>query len=290
MAKQILFFTTRPIAPPWDEASKNMAFNLAARIKGYYITLLTLKNSTDLDLPKHIQSQAIYSSTHFKWPERIRFLRLIKHRGQFSLVHYFCNSSMFKSLLVNLITKKSVKIVKTMPTFKELRLNPFLLKAVMKSDKVVVYSQYSKNKLEAAGVTNTRLIRPGIDIERFKPSDDKNTEALANLGIKSNDFVITYPGEYLRLGDMDTIIKAFIKVSNNVESAKLVLACRIRSKQEAAKKLEVIDTFNSANIGGSVVYADSVDDMSSLFNLSNVVIFPAEKMSWGKAYCSVDNY
>ncbi len=234
-------------------------------------------------MPNHIDTQAIYSSAHFKWPERFRFLRLLKNSSDIKLIHFFCNPSIFKSLLVKIAAKGEIKIIKTMPTFKELRLKPFLLKIAIKSDRVIAYSQYSKNKLEAAGINNVQLIRPGIDTEKFRPIDSRASKSLkTDLGIDTSDFVITYPGEYLRLGDMDTIVKTIIQISSQIKSMKLVLACRIRNKQEADKKLEIIQTFKEAGLESSVIYTDTVADMAALFNLSDIVMFPAEKMSRGK--------
>ena len=75
--KKILF-VSRPITPPWDEASKNFAYNLAKEIAhssdSPEIHLMT--THTQLNLPENIKQEEIYkySEKDFKFSDKLRSL------------------------------------------------------------------------------------------------------------------------------------------------------------------------------------------------------------------------
>ena len=100
--KKILL-VTRPIAPPWDEASKNFAFYLAKTLGMDDFYLLT--NGFIPDLPAHIHQKAIYTSNKLTYMQRLRLLKL-RHilRENFDVIHYMLtptklNAFSFKKLV-----------------------------------------------------------------------------------------------------------------------------------------------------------------------------------------------
>ena len=73
MKNKVLLFT-RPLAPPWDEASKNLAFDIAKSSSGAFdFHTLTTKeyanhlSKRDESLMKKITPEGIFSSTCSFW-------------------------------------------------------------------------------------------------------------------------------------------------------------------------------------------------------------------------------
>ena len=120
-------------------------------------------------------------------------------------------------------------------------------------------------------------IYPGIDIELYSPAaKDPSTMELFN--IKNDDFVISYPGEYTRLGATDNIVSALPEIFSKIPNAKFVFANRIKNEKDAHKKAEVIKTLKDKGIFEKVIFTDTFADMPKIYNLSDVVIFPVANM------------
>lgn len=276
--KKILLLT-RPIAPPWDEASKNFAYYLAKNITTVNFTLLT--NGIISDLPANIIQKSIYTSNHLGWMQRLRLLKLTGIRNQFDVMHFMLTPSKlnafgFKSFLCT----KKVKTIQTIATLREDLLKDSDYEDILFADLIITYSDYAKNKLQGLGFKNVQRIYPGIDLNYYSPKE-KNIKAMQQIGINEGDFVVTYPGEYVRLGAMDDITDMIIQnaASLREKRIKILLACRLKNDPIAIqKKNEVLEKIEKNNASDLVIFLDIFPDMASLFNLSDIVIFPVQNM------------
>lgn len=205
---------TRPIAPPWDEGSKNLAWEIAKNStnENFNFSVLTPKESLGfLKNEKNITPQKIYSSTKFSLLEKIKLLRFLfdLKKNDFSIIHFlFTPRSLTSSFINSKIKKLNCKTVLTIATLnKKDYENPKKLKEILFSNKIVAQSDYTFKKLQEIGFDNTELIYPGIDLNYYRPKE-KNLDLQKELGISQDDFVMLYAGEFTRLGAIDDIIQA----------------------------------------------------------------------------------
>ncbi len=275
--KKVLL-VTRPIAPPWDEASKNFAYFLAKNNRDFEFNLLTPGQIDSLE--KHIQQIPIYTSNslNLNWKQRLKLFKLRSKLKDFDLVHFMLtpsrlNSWAFKTFLTN----SKIKTVQTVATLRQDLFSDEQLKKIMFADLVITYSDWAKNKLEQVGVKNVRRIYPGIDLELNRPTE-KDPETLKFFNLSSQDFVITYPGEYVRLGATDFLVKSLPLIFQKIPTAKFVFACRIKNEKDAQKKAEVQKSLQQKNILDRVVFTDTFAQMPKLYNLSDIVVFPVQNM------------
>ena len=156
--KKILL-VTRPIAPPWDEGSKNFAYYLAKNLNDFEAHLMTKGNLTDL--PSNIVQHPIYKTSRvseFNFLEKIRSLFFqFKTKGNFDINHYFFTPTKLNSFLI----KKFIKSpkTKTIQTVAALREDLWLdedIKKMMFGDLIITYSDYSRKKLESLGFKNVK--------------------------------------------------------------------------------------------------------------------------------------
>jgi len=278
--KRILLIT-RPIAPPWDEASKNFAFYLAKSVENFEFSVLTpgVVNS----LPLKIKQLPIFSSNHpnLRLNQQAKLLKLIPLIGKFDIAHFMLtpnklNAFGFKTFL----TRRQTKSVQTVATLREDLFSDKDFKKIIFADLVITYSDYAKNKLTKLGFKNVQRIYPGIDVQLYSPAT-KNLSTLALFKIKQDDFVISYQGEYTRLGATDTIVASLPQLFKEIPNAKFIFANRIKNEKDAVKKAQVIETLKKNGIIEKVVFTDTFSDMPKIYNLSDVVIFPAQNM-YGK--------
>mgnify|MGYP001559702145 CR=1 FL=1 len=299
--KKILLIT-RPIAPPWDEASKNFAFSLAKVISNQEIYLLT--NGIIPDLPENIVQKPIYTSNDFGYFQKLRLIKhLRKMRNDFDILHYIFTPTKQNAFLIRrLLSCKQNKCAKTIQTIATLREDLYSdkdLKNLIFGDLVITYSEYAKNRLNFLGFDNVKRIYPGIDLKYYYPTP-KNEALATKYKLKSTDIVVTYPGEYTRLGATDDIVKMIIRLCHCEQSEaipleelkpeiaavtalprkdiKFILACRVKNSGDAKKKEEVIKKLMENDCLDRVIFTDTCSDMAKLYNLSDVIIFPVRDM------------
>ncbi|MFH0969217.1 MAG: glycosyltransferase family 4 protein [Patescibacteria group bacterium] len=274
--KKILL-VTRPICPPWGEASKNFAYYLAKNIKDFEIHILT--NGKLPNLPPNIIQESIYNSIDFGLKQKIQLFKFLrKNRNNFDIFHYIFTPTKQNSFLIKNFVKSKARTIQTVATLREDLYSDEDLKKILFADLIITYSDYSKNKLEKLGFKNARRIYPGIDTGLFFPAS-KKPQLLEKFGFSPYDFILNFAGEYTRLGAIDDVIDSFIEASKKIPNAKLSLVVRIKNKKDAQKKKEVIETLKKNNILGKVAFHDDGSyQMQDIFNLCDVSIFPVRNM------------
>jgi len=108
----------------------------------------------------------------------------------------------------------------------------------------------------------------------------KHLALLNQLKLEQNDFIITYPGEFTRLGAIDDIINMALQYSGILteKKIKIILACRVKNKQDFEKREKIRDLLKKKNLTGQVILPDTFETMEKVYNSSDVVIFPVRDM------------
>jgi glycosyltransferase involved in cell wall biosynthesis len=281
-----ILLVTRPMCPPWDEASKNFAYNLANRIPAHNFHLLTYKklpHSQD-----NFREHPIYSSASLRMSlgQKLRLLLFFfAIPKEIDIIHFlFTPSRVTGGLLKNLLlpaaefqAKKKLHTLQTAATLDFERLTAKNIKQILFSEKIITHSRYSEKFLEGFGLKNVSQIYPGIDLEKFKKRK-KDITLLEKLGIKSEEKVLLYTGEYTRLQAIDLIIKSLPKVKEKFFDFKIILACRIKSHADLTKKKEVKKRLAEMGLLSSVVFLETFSPMTKLYSLADVFLFPVKTM------------
>jgi glycosyltransferase involved in cell wall biosynthesis len=278
--KKVLL-ATRPLTPPWDEASKNFAYFLGKEIKNYSLTLLTTQTLLQT-LPSSVHQEPIFSSGHFNLKTKMELLRyLYKARPLFDITHYLFTPTKFNTALIKTFLKPTRgKTVQTIATLRDDLYTSGELQKLFFADHLVVYTDLSKQKLDKLGFTNVTRIYPGIDLDHYNPRP-KSPDILKQLGFTENTFIVAYPGEYVRLGATDMLASAFLDFfqKNHDTNIRFVFACRIKNPSDAKKKAEVRERFVRAGLLKYVAFPDTISDMPAFYNLSDLIIFPVENLN-----------
>lgn len=282
--KKILFFT-RPIVPPWDEASKNLAYEIARTADGdFEMHLLSTKGGQFEVVNTHghpVVTERIFSSAGLHGREKFELMQRIWRRDMNAdIIHFlFTPRPLTSWLLKTRLRRTAIKTIQTIATV-DSRLfgQPELLDRLFFSDALVVQSRYTLDRLKNAGIDRAQLIYPGIDLNKYRPRP-KDNKLLQQLKLSLTDFVVLFPGEYTRLKAIDDIVAGFQQLFAKDSSIKLALACRIKSDEDRRKKALVMEYFRRMGYNDRVTYIDLFGDMPSLYNVSDLVIFPVREMA-----------
>ncbi len=280
MLKKILLIT-RPISPPWDEASKNFAFYLTKNIgNDFEINLMTKGNVADL--AQNVIQHPVYTTAEiaqFNLEQKLRSIYFqFTSRKKFDINHYFFTPTKLNSFLIkNFLKPFKGKTIQTVAALREDLWSDDDIKKIMFADIVITYSDYAKNKLQSLGFNNVKRIYPGIDLQKFQPQM-KNLEVMSNFKINQSDFVIAYPGEYTRLDATDDIVEMLPELFKKIPNAKFMFACRIKNNRDAEKKDEIVKKLNEQNVSDRVIFTDTFSEMPKLYNVADLIIFPVRNM------------
>jgi len=285
---KILFYT-RPIIPPWDEASKNLAFNIAINLSKnkFQIGLLGLRkepfNETICQKNPDLKIDNIYTSSNLNLINKIILLkRLFRFNLKTNLIHFLFTPRSLTSWLIRTRLKFSkVKTVQTVATLnKKNYQNIRRLRKILFCDVIVVQSKNTLEKLTKIGIKKVKLIYPGIDLKKYRPAK-KDLGLMKKLKIKSDDFIALYTGEYIRLKAIDDIMEALkiLAKDKKNKNIKIILACRIKSKKDQQKKQAVAEWLEKEKLLSKIVFLDTFSEMNQLYNLSDINIFPVREMA-----------
>ncbi len=294
-----ILLATRPLVPPWDEASKNFAYFLTKSIRDPQIEFHLLTAHEKLDgLGSNCVQHPIFRNGTFNVEAKARLVAFLGTKGRlFDIVHFLFTPTPFNSFLAKHLTGSHPKTIQTIATLREERWDESDWKRMFFADRLVTYTEYSKQKLQSAGFANVECIYPGIDLERFSPKP-KDPEVLEKLNLSPDDFIVSYVGEYARLGATDMIADMLVKHVSSFPARnasrsnaggpspshstlapfKFLFALRVKNDADQKKKDEIIEKFRDAGILDSIRFSDTVSDVATLYNIADIVTFPVADM------------
>ncbi len=280
-AMKKILLATRPLVPPWDEASKNFAYFLAKSVSEHHVSILTTPTWLP-DLPANITQIPCYTKNELDFSEKLRLLTTLRNlRGKFDITHYLFTPTRKNTSLINFFSRPTHgKTIQTIATLREDLYGPKQWKQLLFADHIVVYSDYSERLLHNIGLDRVSRIYPGVDLTYYQPSE-KSPETLAHFHLTPEDFIVTYNGEYARLGATDMLTDWLIEYFTTHPDSKMkfVFACRVKKHEDdRLKKIEITERFQRAGILHHIRFTDTYADMPKLYNLADIIAFPVNDM------------
>jgi glycosyltransferase involved in cell wall biosynthesis len=275
--RHTIFFATRPIGPPWDEASKNLVYQIVQNMDTFSFILLTYAGENTLLDKSTVIEKKIYSRTKSRqvtWGQKLSFfINLIMSNA--SIYHFYFTPELYSSRILRIIKKfKKGKFLQTFATpLKKTEMIPHLAFG----DAIVVQSDHSLQNMAKNGVQTAQRIYLAVDTDTVKPGIDiKATKNRLNIGPSQR--VIIYAGNYY-LGCNDDLIKTIVTLCKKDKTLTFILACRIANPEEdLPERARVEKALQDAQLAGQIIFLEQVENMLQLLALADIHIFPARKM------------
>lgn len=278
--KKVLL-ATRPLVPPWDEASKNFAYFLGREVKHHSLTLLTTNQLLE-GVSENVLQEPIFSGSHFDVFAKMNLFRYLrKVRSSFDITHYLFTPTKQNTNIIKWFARPTKgKTIQTVATLRDDLYSPDELKNLLFADCLIVYTDRSKKKLEQLGFNNVTRIYPGIDLDIFRPQP-KSLDTLKQLGFSEKHFIVYYAGEYSRLGATDMITEAFIEFfqKNPETNIRFVFPGRIKDVLDAKKRDEIEKRFSAANLLEYISFPGTIDNMTVFYNTIDLLLFPVSNLN-----------
>jgi|SRR6185369_14347573 len=277
MDEKKVLLATRPLVPPWDEASKNFAYFLGRGVKNHSLTLLTTPEHLS-GLPFSAEEEPIYASGHFDFSAKKNLFSFLRRsRDTFDVTHYLFTPTKWNTALIRFFARpRRGKTIQTVATVRDDLYGNKKLRSLFFADCLITYTDLTKKKLERLGFTNVTRIYPGIDLDIYQPRP-KDESILKMYGLASEDFLVVYPGEYTRLGATDMIANTFIKYFKETPQStmKFLFACRIKNEADKEKREALRKEVKEYGLENKILFEENTTrDMAALYNTADVIIFP----------------
>lgn len=281
MPHKKILLATRPLVPPWDEASKNFAYFLGREVRGHELTLLTTKKLLT-GLPDSVHQEPIFQTSHLDLLAKLKlFSYLRKVRSSFDITHYLFTPTKQNTGFIKWFAKPTTKTIQTVATLREDLYSQEELRSLLFANRIIVYTDRTKKKLEDLGFSNVTRIYPGIDLDRYQPRA-KDSAVLTSYKLQATDFLVIYPGEYTRLGATDMLTDTFLRyfAEHPDSNMKFLFACRIKNEADQKKREEIRLAVKQAGLENKILFDENsaTTDMAALYNTADVVIFPVENL------------
>jgi glycosyltransferase involved in cell wall biosynthesis len=272
-----VLFISKPVAPPWNDSSKNLVKDLAQTTTRFRCRVLTPRGYR---LPgEQVLSEELYQGGGRFTPALVQNLRVLGRllRGDDSAVtHFFFapnpRTAAAARLALALRRRRTVQTVCSTPQSWD------GAAGLLFADRVVVLSEHSRRSFVEAGAPadRLRLIPPGI---RIPPPPDPAARAAIRreLGVAPEQPLVIYPGDYQFSSAADTLARAVLQLGEAVP-ATFVFACRIKQQASLAEEARIRAQLASGGALPRVRFLREVPDMLRLLGACDLCVLPAESL------------
>jgi glycosyltransferase involved in cell wall biosynthesis len=273
-----ILFATRPIVPPWNEGSKNLTWQLASRLTRHTPHLLTTAAGERPDAPQ-IHWHGIYSQNKLTLLQKLRLVGYLALKPPpVDLFHFYFVPTLLTSRILTAICRfHNKKSVQTIPSLPATSLTAAEMRELVFADQVVVYSHYTGSRLANSGISHITKIDVGIDTKHFAQAAP-DTQLRQHLGLRNEDVLILFAGEYARLGGVEVLKRIMRQIVGRCDRSNFLIACRILSPADLVAKAKLKQAVQKQQIEHRVHFVGEVPNFPALLKACDIFLFPVTDM------------
>lgn len=273
-----VLFVSKPLVPPWNDSSKNLARDVAAGLSRHTPVIFT-DGSSD-GAPSGAVVEPLYADRGGYQPRlgaQARVLSRLLTGPRADLWHFFFAPNPRSSWAGRLCSS-----LRRVPTIQTVCSRPRHLERarhLLFADVTVVLSRATLEGLRSVGVPSRRLVHippavPSLDV----PSASARREARSLLGLPLDAPIVLFPGD-LELGDgAARMVDAFSHVRRD---ALLVMACRPKTEGVRAAEERLRARLAAQGSSERVRWIGETRHMHALLGAADVVALPSSDL-YGK--------
>jgi glycosyltransferase involved in cell wall biosynthesis len=267
---------SKPVAPPWNDSSKNLVKDLALAGSDFSYNVLTPHDEPLQGVG--IESEGIYPGGGAHTPalkQNLRVLGRLLRKDRSSLTHFFFapNAKTSAAARATLFVRPRLTVQTICSTPKSFDKIHRLLFA----ERLVTLSRHTRDLLVGAGIAPPRIrsIAPGIQMPE-RPSGEKRQHLRQKFDLPQDHRVVIFPGDYQFSSAAQTVADATPLLVD--KPTTVIFACRI--KQEASKVIEkeIDASLRQMGVRSSVKMLNQVDDILDLLGACDICVLPAESL------------
>jgi phosphatidylinositol alpha-1,6-mannosyltransferase len=272
-----VLIVSKPISPPWQDGTKNLAKNIINYVNNVRFQILTPKGYKFKKA--NVISEDIYQTPKDytpSIPEDLQALfHLITARKKIDLFHFIFTPNVKSSIVLKHLTG-----LKNKPTIQTVTRTPINLKPIkhlLFASKTLVLSDHTYKTLAEEGFENIVKINPGVDLEEIEQSKLKESDFKARHNL-SNNFIVMYPGDYDFSNTAKGVIETIPPVVSRYPDVRYILTFRSFSEETRLKETELRQYIIDLGIEKYVRIFNQVEDMYEVLQAADVFLFPVKAL------------
>jgi len=267
---------SKPVAPPWNDSSKNLVKDLALAGERFSYRVLTPES---FRLPgEGVFSEPIYRRRGRYTPaiaDNLLVARRLLRQDGTALTHFFFAPNPRASLAARICLRWQRRVtVQTVCSIPSSFDTPGKL---LFARRVVVLSQHTLQRFIEAGVDARRLVHipPGIRIPAH-PTAESRLRLRREQGLPAHRPVIIYPGDY----QFSKAAETFARITPLLADLRPLFIFACRPKQEASLQEErrISDLLKQQGTFNQVRMQGEVEGILDLLAASDLCVLPAESL------------
>lgn len=273
-----VLYVSKPVAPPWNDSSKNLVRDLALGLTRYSPAVMT-RRGEDHSLGSTVEADPIYPASAGGFApgmkDNARVMgRLLIGRAP-DLVHFFFapnpKSSAAGRLATTLRRMPSVHTICSAPREEQAAAR------VLFADKNVVLSAHTEARMLAAGVPRERLVRiPPAIAPLTPPSAAAVASGRALFDLPATAPLLCYPGDLEFGRGALTVLEAFAAMPQR--DALLVMACRAKTAGAREAEQQLRAQAEQLGVAPRVVWIGETNAIHTLLAAVDVVLLPTDTL------------
>ncbi len=277
-SRPAVLMVSKPVAPPWNDSSKNLVRDLALAGRRFSYHVLT-PDAAEL-AGEAVRAEPIYGRARGAHTpplqQNLLVLARLLARDRCALTHFFFapnpRATVAARLALGLRARRTVQTVCSIP--RDFSRPERLLFA----DQVVVLSRFTLDHFLEVGVPASRLtlIPPAIAIPD-PPDAAARLEARRRHGFPDDAVVVLFPGDYQFSTAADTFARAIVAL-RDLAGVRFVFACRIKQRASLAEEARLRTLLHGAGVLDRVRMLREVSEMPGLLAASDLAVLPADSL------------
>ena len=252
-----VLFVSKPVAPPWNDSSKNLARDVAGHL--------------ERNVPVFVAAQRRSAAFSPGLIDNLSVLKELLWGANADLWHFFFAPNPKSSAAARFAA--SVRRIPTVHTVCSMPPEGTALKRLVFADATVVLSRFAQQRFLSAGVeaSSLHLVPPSVPALEA-PTAAERTALRRTHGFPEEAWLWIYPGDLEHGGGAEVSIDGFAAWQE--PSKLLVMACREKTREAEHARARLIDRARQHGIDGKVRWVGETPHMHELLALSDVVVLP----------------
>lgn len=277
-----VLFISKPVAPPWNDGSKNLVRDLASSMTAFEPTVMS---HAQTDLPSSVRVETLYEEAGGFSPTlraNARVFRRLVMGERHDVWHFVfapntASSSAARLAITSSILRGRPAVVQTIASAPRAWNQ---VGRLLFGDRIVAQSEWTRGCLLAEGVSGDRVsVIPPCACAPVAPPPEEIARVRRELGALDAPLFV-YPGDYEVSSGADTVLRAAPALLDALPKARVVFACRQKTKHASAVR-KTLEESAPRDLRGRVTHLGEVPHMHTLLAAAHVVLFPVDDL-YGK--------
>lgn len=273
MAEVLL--VSKPVAPPWNDSSKNLVRDLATHLERHRGHVLSHAGVGDSLGPSIVET--VYPSKPSGFApglmQNLPVLKRLVAGPKLDLWHFFFAPNPRTSNISRRVSGwRNMRTLQTVCSEPRADLDP---RPLLFADRVIVLSKRTEKRLIEALVPRERVVRisPSVPALELRSAEQRR-ETRKQFGIPEGVPLITYPGDFEFGTGAELALEAFSRIPQTL-GAHFAFACRVKTERALSVAERLKANVEALGLTSRVSFVGEIRNIYDFLAASDVVTLPA---------------